>query len=306
MKVAVVTGGTSFLGTALIDKLTQNNISVKAIVRAQSQNADVLKHHQLTQCIVADMDDTETWCHIIGHADYFFHLGWDGRGAAGRADSTIQAKNIRDAINCLVASQKLGCVRFLFAGSQAEYGPTDDYITEDTCCAPITEYGKAKLAVLQKAAKQAEILNMEYVHARIFSVYGPQDHPWALVPSCIAALCKGESIALSDCTQFWNFLHVRDAANALYLLMTAPLSANVYNVASTDTRVLKDFVNVIAAQAGKGTALYGGRTGTIEKPFGLHPSIERLQRDTKFAPVVTFQQGVRELIALQSNEGEIQ
>ena len=96
----------------------------------------------------------------------------------------------------------------------AEYGIVDGIMGEEILCHPVSEYGKDKLEVCRRAGEDAKALGIDYIHARIFSVYGPGDHPWSLVSTCLDTFLKGGRMELGACTQQWNFLHVRDAARA--------------------------------------------------------------------------------------------
>ena len=48
-----------------------------------------------------------------------------------------------------------------------------DLITEETVCEPKSLYGEAKLAMREKGEKLCSELGLRYIHARIFSAYGP-------------------------------------------------------------------------------------------------------------------------------------
>ncbi|WP_320966908.1 NAD-dependent epimerase/dehydratase family protein, partial [Enterocloster bolteae] len=124
-------------------------------------------------------------------ADLWLHLGWEGAGSANRQDPHVQARNIGYALDSLHTAARLGCVRFLFCGSQAEYGIADGVMGEEILCHPVSEYGKDKLEVCRRAGEEAKALGIDYIHARIFSVYGPGDHPWSLVSTCLNTFLKG-------------------------------------------------------------------------------------------------------------------
>lgn len=300
----VITGATSFLGKAVAEELLRQGCSVTAIVRPASKNAQVLEELGAVRIVRAEMGDRARWTQEIGSADRFVHFGWDGIGAAGRADPAIQKKNVEDALECLRGAVQLGCKTFLFSGSQAEYGPCRGEITEETPCSPVLEYGKGKLEFLNRVRAMQDSLPLTYIHTRIFSVYGAGDHPWALVPSCVRAFCAGEAVELSSCEQMWNFLHVSDAARALTALLASPDAGRytVYNVAGDDTRPLREFVEAMRTAAGAGTPLYGERKNAAEAPVGLEPSIERLQSVTGWNPAVPFEEGVRDLVRRQKEE----
>ena len=54
-----------------------------------------------------------------------------GAGSANRQDPELQARNIGYALEAVRTAGRLGCRRFLFTGSQAEYGITDQVMGED-------------------------------------------------------------------------------------------------------------------------------------------------------------------------------
>ena len=303
----VVSGATSFLGSSVAEALLANGYEVCGLVRASSNARHFLPRHPRFHEISCDIAETALWTEAIGRADRFYHFAWGGPGMSGRADADLQYRNVLDTLACVRASKALGVRRFLFAGSQAEYGRVCGITTEQTPCDPILEYGKNKYRVYQRASRLAAELGMEYVHARIFSVYGPKDHPYTLIPVCIRGFLSGETIELSTCDQKWNFLHVRDAARALLLLGECDLQGRnslAVNVASSDTRVLKSFVEQIHRLCGnRGSCAYGSRH-TDEAPVDNWPDIGLLQSLIGVQEEVSFEDGIAELIEMNLREME--
>ena len=296
---AVITGGTSFLGCALIAELLARGEACYAIVRPESANLSKLPAGAPNLHILpCALQDTGAWMRAVPECDAFYHLAWGGVGAAGRADPEIQRANVEMAEACLKAASGLGARRFLFSGSQAEYGPCDDLLTEDHPCRPDIEYGKAKLAFLQRAAEMCGGLDLEYVHLRIFSLYGPGDHPWTLVSRCVESFLRDERMPLSSCGQMWNFLHVRDAARAICDLARAELSGQrVFNIAGAESRVLREYVDRIWTLCGRrGVPAYGEYRNSLEKPRDIRPVIDRLTAATGWREQVGFDEGIREII----------
>lgn len=304
MKKAVVTGATSFLGRYLVRELCARGYAVSAIIRPTSKSIGVFEGQVGVTTVPHDMDDVEGWCAAIGGADVFFHLGWDGIGAAGRSNMEIQEKNVRDALACLRGAHALGCKSFLFAGSQAEYGPKTALITEEDSCAPVINYGKGKLMVCEQATELAALLDITYYHTRIFSVYGIGDHPWALVPSAVKAFCDGEEKQLSSCRQSWNYMYVTDAVRDLVALAESGADAGIYNVASRDTRELRAFVEEMLSACGKGRASYG-TYDPAEQPVSLIPDVGKLEKAIGVLPETPFDEGIRALVTHYLKTGEL-
>lgn len=304
MKI-VVTGATSFLGQATICELTDRKMDVCAIIRPVSKNREIYANNPLVHSVFFDMSETEYWKQQVGNADAFIHFGWDGIGAQGRADKELQKRNVACTISCLQAAIELGCRSFLFAGSQSEYGPQTDWIKETSLCNPILEYAKGKLEAGQCGMALAAQSGIRFYHARIFSVYGPGDHPWALVPSCIRTLCAGESMSLSSCEQHWNYLYVADCAKMLCDLLCSDAPSAVYNVAGRDTRPLKEFVYRIWEACGKqGSLQFGNRTFS-EKPVSLKPDISRLERVIGVTSEHSFETQIHQMVQQYQRMGGV-
>ncbi|WP_333651871.1 NAD-dependent epimerase/dehydratase family protein [Lacrimispora sp.] len=302
----VVTGATSFLGRRLVDRLLKDGSQVFAVVRPGSGNLSKLDVNRKGLVLIErQLQDLQDLDQVIGEScGAFYHFGWDGSGSENRMKADVQQKNAEDSLKALEGARRLGCKRFLFSGSQAEYGIHKEPLSEETECRPISEYGKAKLEFLKRAMEQTEswrqtgISDMEYIHSRIFSVYGPGDHPWSLVESCLGAFGKGEYISLGECTQMWNFLYLDDCIQALVLLMNQERESisGIYNVAGpeSENRPLREYIRMMYETMGfHGSYSYGRRKPNAEGPANLIPDIRKLQEATGWKPEVSFPEGIK-------------
>lgn len=257
----VVTGATSFIGLELTDYLFSQQHQVVAVCRPDSKGLSKIPTG--VEIVTAEMPDYGRLYKDIEHADVFVNLAWGGTGHDGRNVQDVQHENVVNTIAAMFAADKMGCQVFVEAGSQAEYGTVMEKITEDMPCHPFSEYGKAKLEVKERIFDLSEQLGIKYIHLRIFSLFGENDHPWTLVMSSIDKMLRNEPIDLSPCTQNWNFLYVKDAVRQIvglcdYALNSKTFLHEVYNIASDDTRMLKQFVEEMYSLAGSTSVLNFG------------------------------------------------
>lgn len=297
---AVVTGATSFLGRTLVDRLLKEGKQVFAVVRPGSLNMESLDFNRSGIVRVEwDMGELRRLDQVISEpCEWFYHLAWEGSGSENRRKREVQKKNAADSVKALEGAARLGCKRFLFSGSQAEYGNIEGLMSEEKECKPVSPYGEAKLEFLKLAVTRAKELGMEYVHARIFSVYGVGDHPWSLVCSCLRAFGRGEYISLGECSQRWNYLYAEDCVRALSLLMEQGNSdiSGIYNIAApgAQTRLLREYIRLMYEEMGcHGSYSYGRRRPNAEGPVGLLPDIRKMQAATGWEPQVEFSEGIR-------------
>lgn len=219
MKI-VVTGATSFVGLGAVRELLHRGHQVYAVLREHSTKADLLRENgkfpQGLTILEVDLGNLSKLPERIpGGCDVFLHMGWRGAGSDSRKNESVQKESVQDALNAVRVAKDLGCRRFLFTGSQAEYGVKSELTDEETVCEPTSPYGRAKLAVRQRAEVLCRELGLDYGHARIFSTYGPGDHPWSLLSSCVRVFRAGEKMTMTAGTQLWNFMYIDDAGRAL-------------------------------------------------------------------------------------------
>lgn len=257
----VVTGATSFIGVELTRHLLAHGHRVMAVCRP---GPDVTRAIPAGAEIV--LSDMAGYGHLhdrIPKADVFVSLAWGGTGHEGRNAAEVQRGNVLNTVSAFLAAGKMGCGLFVEAGSQAEYGSTSQPQSEVFPCRPFSEYGRAKLKVKEELFRLSEETGMKYIHLRIFCVYGEDDHPWTLVMSAVDRMLRSERVDLSPCTQNWNFIYVKDAVRVIRKLCERAAEDKsfcheVYNVASEDTRVLKDFLRRMKELTGSGSELRFG------------------------------------------------
>ena len=218
-------------------------------------------------------------------------------GVDARDDVPTQMRNIEYTLDAVRLAKKIGCRAFVTAGSQAEYGLCSAPLRPDTPTFPRTGYGIAKLAAGQLSRLLCAQLGMRHCHARILSVYGGADRPCSIVSTCVDSMLRGEAPALTDCTQVWDFLHVKDAARALYMILEKGLDGAVYPVGSGQARPLREYVLEIQKLTGcAAEPRFGARALAPDAVRYLCADISALTADTGFVPEVSFTQGVRQTI----------
>ena len=297
----VITGATSFIGVELINHLLQRGNTVFAVCRSNS--GGLAKISSAARIVYADMAEYGKLDKQIEEADIFVNLAWKGSGHEGRNVTSIQEENVAHVLAAMNAAKSMGCKVFAETGSQAEYGTVTSPITEETPCRPFSEYGKAKLETKNRCFELSEEIGMKYIHLRVFSVFGEGDHPCTLIMSSIDKMLANEPVDLSPCTQNWNFLYVKDAVTQIqglceYAINRDDFKHEVYNVASKDTRQLKDFIETMKWMAHSGSEL---RYGVI-KPgnlASLQPDVTKTQKAIGLVNFHSFENVIARMIAIK-------
>ena len=309
----LITGAASFLGRYLVEYFLSKEEEVLALVRENARGRDELLKYEANnkfKLIVLDMKDIER---LDTEFDVCIHLAWGGIGKEGRMDENIQRENINAAIKLMRVCKERGAKRFLFAGSQAEYGQTLSDIevkygkdfdinnipkqSEKSPTNPKSEYGKAKLELKSKLKVLGDSLVIEYVHMRIFSVFGSGDHETSLISTCIKNFKENKDVHIGECIQSWNYIYIKDLCEAVYLLSKKDLQGEfVFNVAGATNKILMDYVKDIKRLLdSSGDIVVEKKEAASEGLPFLNPNIEHL-KGIGFVESYGFEKGIKDCI----------
>jgi nucleoside-diphosphate-sugar epimerase len=239
---ALVTGGTGFIGSHLVDELLQQGYQVH-VLRRPASSTTYLEGKDLTYA-VGDLSDTKSLIKASENIDIVYHVAALPRDWGTRKE--FFEVNLYGTKNLLDACVENKVPRFVFMSSAAVYGfpNTTQSIAEDFPKRPTPKYGESKY--------RAELLLWEYgVNHNIMVsairspiVTGPRD---PLIASfLITALRQQRLFFIGTGDQCISVSDGRDVAHCLRLAgETATANGQAYNVKSFDC-TLKIMIETLA------------------------------------------------------------
>lgn len=305
MKKILITGATSMIGRALINVAVSHEIEVYALVRANTNRKDRIIESPYVHIINGNLDRILQIDNLPEDCDTFYHFAWMGTGKTERENPTIQEMNIKYSLDAVELAKKTGCKKFIGAGSQAEYGPTEGAIDDSSRFNPATPYGVSKLAAGKLTGKACGQIGMTHIWCRIFSVYGRYDNEGTMLNYAIDQFLKKEMASFSSCRQTWNYLNEQDAGEVFFRLGNMVDESGEYRIASETNIPLKDYINVIENIMGaKGLCMFANENDEADKPYGINTCDRKLFRDIDYWPKVSFEQGIRDVIEYRKKKME--
>ncbi|MFV2104608.1 NAD-dependent epimerase/dehydratase family protein [Micromonospora sp. LOL_024] len=145
--------------------------------------------------------------------------------------------------------------RLVHVGTIHEYGPVPEgrLIDENVEPAPQTPYARTKLAGSESVLRAARDYRVDGVVLRAVNLCGP--HPAR--PSFLGYLLRrlreaadGATLDLSIADARRDYLDVRDAAEAVVLAATAPVTGQVINIGRNEAVAMRELVALFIAAAG--------------------------------------------------------
>ena len=294
---AIVTGATGMLGATLVRTLLREGIRVFAVIRPNSKKRVNLPENEAGLTVIErDVSDLETLS-LPEKIDAFFHFAWEGTYGDARNDALLQDRNVSNTLSAVRLAKALGASVFVGAGSQAEYGRTEDVLKPETPCHPENEYGRAKWRAGIKGRELAESLGIDFIWTRIVSVYGPFDNDFTLISSAIRSLLSAGRFAATKGEQIWSYLYSEDAAEWFYRLSKSGKNGEVYVLSGKESRTLRSYLTDLARAVGPEAEIAFGeipyRPGQVMK---LTADVQKTVQDTKYAPKTAFSAGIAKTI----------
>lgn len=286
----MVTGAAGFAGANLVELLLEKGYFVYAVVRPDSAHNVRLQESESLKIVPLDMINYSQLDEGIPEScDYVFHLAWQG----GRYDFAEQYRNIAITLNLLKAAKRLGCQRFIVTGSQAEYGPCQDVMTEENLPRPIDAYGSAKLAACVLSRQLAADLHIDWLWGRIFSLYGKYEPLSRMLPALVTALKEGKDFSLNtDGRQYWDFLAASDGARALLAMAERGRNGEIYNIANGNYRQLRAFTETVRQYIAPAAKIDYAKGNSGQTVYSLRPQVDKLVIDTGWQPRLSFIDGI--------------
>ncbi|MFX1546026.1 MAG: NAD-dependent epimerase/dehydratase family protein [Promethearchaeota archaeon] len=225
---ALVTGGTGFLGSHIVDELVEADYDVRVLARKSS---NITQLPSKIEVVVGDITLAETLTSAMRDIEVVFN------NAAIMEDwgdwSKFAPVNVEGTRNVLEAARKLDISTIAHTSSCALYGfpNSDTPITEDFPKNPFGDYQKSKWAAEQIVDDYVEIYGMDIVSVRPPFILGSRDH--YTTPTIVDAIQKGQMVVIGNGKQVQSVVHARDAAYCLRLAAEHPNSrGEAFNVTS--------------------------------------------------------------------------
>lgn len=243
---ALVTGGTGFVGSHLVERLMERGYDVRCIVRATS-NLQWLTDPRIElffsgllepDKLKAAMKDVDVVFHVAGS---LIEKDWDG----------FYNANVKPVKLLLDASLKANAnlKRFVLVSSTGAAGPSADGtpLKETDSEHPVSGYGRSKLEGERVARAYFGVLPVTIV--RPSAVFGPRDPNILRVFKNVR---KGLTPLLGADEQYWNLIHARDLADGIILAGEKDISnGNTYFLASERPYSRTEVLDTVGDVVGK-------------------------------------------------------
>jgi dihydroflavonol-4-reductase len=279
--VALVTGASGFVGSAVARALVARGLNVRVLMRPSANRLNIAQLH--CEPVAGDMRDADSMLAAMKGARYLFHVAADYRLWA-RDPGEIERNNFAGVHATMGAALKSGVERVVYTSSVAALKPGAAAVDETSRHTPqsvIGAYKRSKLVAEREVERLVREEALPCVIVAPSTPIGPRDVKPTPTGRVIVEAASGRMPAFVDTGL--NLVHVDDVAQGHLLALDKGKIGENYILGGTDV-ALETMLGDIAFLSGR-------RAPTVKIPRGpLFPlawAAEALARVTGKEPFLT-------------------
>lgn len=283
MKKVVISGVTGFIGGGLARKLLADGVMVYGI-DIETPKLEEFNIYTNFIPIIAAFEEYETLHDYIKDADIdvFYHFAWAGGFTTAIRDYKLQMSNAAYAGDALMAALRIGCKKFVYAGTYNQYEiqnflATQGFEPRYTCI-----YSTGKTAASLICRTLAYNLGIEYSAGLIPMPYGERNFSKQLVNIVIDSLNKGIPPKLIEGNNTYDLIYIDDLVEAMIAIGEKGRNQCEYYVGHRELKTFKQLMIDIRDAIAPGVELKFGEYRDSQQIDYSQIDLEALYRDTGF------------------------
>ena len=256
----LITGGLGFIGSKIIEKLSNDGHSVICVDNKDTY--DILTEGQLDKLIkwrtrdwdnkkvsviTGDLLDRDVCLRAFkSRPDIVIHLATYPRAKIVDENPILGIpKVIGTTTNLLWHASNFETKKFVYISSSMVYGDFVDGTREESDTKPQNIYGEAKLTGERLTKLFAKRDGLNYVIVRPSGVYGPGDLPDRVVSKFFRKAMNNETIELHNGENKVDFTYRQDAAYGIIKAASSEVANTSFNITAGNATSLRTLAETI-------------------------------------------------------------
>lgn len=212
----IVTGGSGFIGSNLVDRLIKDSHQVIVIDNESSESNDTFYQNDHATYYKRDIADYDSVRPLFDGVDWVFHLAAESRiGPCIENPLMAVRTNVQGTAVMLQCAREINVKRFVFSSTSSIYGMNEAPNSETDSSDCLNPYSATKLCAEELCKVYHKLYGLRVIILRYFNVFGnrePTRGQFAPVTSRFMKQ-KAEGLPLTvvgDGAQRRDFVHVSD------------------------------------------------------------------------------------------------
>jgi nucleoside-diphosphate-sugar epimerase len=293
MNNILILGSTGFLGRKLIEYLiiNYNDFYIDAVYFTKPGE---ISHDRVNylRCDLTSLMDVKS--KLICDYDYVFNFsGYVNHSLFMNGGFNVIQNQLFSLMNVTSVISRKRLKKFIQIGSSDEYGDSNRIQLESDKEDPKTPYAFSKTASTQFLNMLNKSEKFPAVTLRLFLIYGPGQDENRFIPYIINRCIRNQSVDLTKCEQFRDFLYIDDVLAGILLVSFNSNNRSVYNLASGIGVNLKDLALKIQELAGKGHLNFGVKEYRENESMSLISNSNLFNTEFNWESKVSLEDGLK-------------
>jgi len=297
--LAVVTGGAGFIGSHMVDLLVDRGFRVHAIDNLVGGRVANLEQHRENPNVILDERDVRALAPgdpIFTGTRYVFHFAGIGDIVPSiERPAEYMDANVQGTVRVLEAARAAGVAKLVYAASSSCYGLAAVPTAEDHPINPEYPYALSKYLGEMAVLHWHRVYHMPVNSIRIFNAYGTRSRTSGAYGAVFGVFLRQKLAGkpftvVGDGTQRRDFLYVTDVAAAFLRAAETDRTGEVWNLGAGNPQAVNRLVELLG-----GTVVHVPKRP--REPECTWADIGKITRDLEWRPRVTFEEGVRRILA---------
>jgi UDP-glucose 4-epimerase len=247
MSKVLVTGGSGFIGSHLVDRLIELGHDVMSVDIKPKLNPKAGGR-------LVNINDRSHTVDTYKDVEYVFHVAGQARvqpSIHNPQDSIVN--NVNATAKVLQLSREAGVKRVIYSMTSSVYGAHQPPHTEDMCPQPLSPYAVSKLAGEQLCKVYSQLYGLETASLRYFNVYGPRESDFGQYTTVVKKFLEqresGQPLTIvGDGEQRRDFTHVFDIVEANIAAMNcqSELKGEIFNIGAGHNYSVNEVATLIS------------------------------------------------------------
>ena len=309
-KKILITGGTGFIGSAIANKLINQDCNV-SIISLPEELKWRIKNHEKCKFFNIDIRDFSQVKKCISkiHPEIIFHLAaYVNPERDLKTINHAYSVNFNGTKNLVLSLLNYDYDILINTGTCEEYGNIKAPFKEIDREKPVSPYSASKIAATYFCEMVADIYNKPIITVRPFLTYGPKQIARLLIPWLIYAGLNKQKLSLTSCEQTRDFIYIEDVIDAYIKLAEnyeKTKSMGIFNIGSGNETKILDIVKLIESMIEKTNYLIGDQQYRQGETMHFFSSIKKIKKTIKWEPKWDIKKGINETLQWWQNNREI-
>jgi len=297
MKV-LVTGGTGFIGSFVVEALLQDGHEVLVIANGRLLPAYLeMLTNQITY-YQGDFGETDILEKALPGCDAVIHLAWSTVPKQTKGATAFEfSSNIPGNINLIEKCIDFKVDKFIFISSGGTvYGIPDQIpLTELHGLNPISNYGLGKLTMEKLLHLYNYTHNIKYTILRVSNAYGERQNLYknqGVIGVWLKNIVQKKKIEIwGDGSVVRDYVYVKDVAAAVLNALAQIKNTSIYNIGGGKGYSLNDIVAAINTGLNIGVEVEYKPSRNFDVPVNIL-DISKAQKEIGFKPTIGLAEGI--------------